>query len=416
MLHILQNQIVLNQQLDCRKLSQMVDVSKILKNVSENGDQAIINYMKEFDGVSVSSIPFPIGDFTPKEKSNNTELLQATAENIRKFHQRQFPASFTFVQKDGTCAEWKWRPIERVGIYVPGGRFSLVSSLLMNVIPAQVAGVKEIAVCTPPNKNGLPNASILNACKILSINEIYSVGGAQAIAALAYGTESISSVNKIVGPGNAYVAAAKQAVSSFVGVDMNAGPTEIVIIADENANPAYVAADLISQAEHDSEAIAILLTDSNKLAESVNKQIKIQIENLSTKEIVKKSFEKHGIIFLGKTISDCVKISNKIAPEHLSIQVKNTDIYLDQLIAGAIFLGDKSPIVWGDYWAGPNHTLPTGGHAKFRGPLNTMDFMVPYSIIDASSALDTSAEKVSNLAKLEGLNGHANSVDIRRKQ
>ena len=416
MLHILQNQIVLNQQLDCRKLSQMVDVSKILKNVSENGDQAIINYMKEFDGVSVSSIPFPIGDFTPKEKSNNTELLQATAENIRKFHQRQFPASFTFVQKDGTCAEWKWRPIERVGIYVPGGRFSLVSSLLMNVIPAQVAGVKEIAVCTPPNKNGLPNASILNACKILSINEIYSVGGAQAIAALTYGTQTIKSVSKIFGPGNAYVAAAKKQVFGKVGIDLVAGPSEIIVVADDENNPEWVASDIMAQAEHDENAQSILITNSNAFANKVLAQIEKLKKTLSKKITVEISLKKNGLIVIMDDLKSSHKIINKIAPEHLHLQSKEKEIIFKNVNnAGGIFLGDYSTEAFGDYVAGTNHILPTSGAAKFSSGLGVIDFMKKNSVVEINKlSYENLSKHVENISDVENLDAHKLSVTIRQ--
>ncbi len=416
MLPILKNITDLTRYLDRRNASQRIDISAILKDVKDGGDKALLDLTKKLDGVALDSIRVSVQELDSSGLSNTMKSFDEAILNIQKFHQNQMPESFSIVQNDGTKTGWKWRAINRVGVYIPGGSFPLFSSLLMNAIPAQLAGVKEIAVCTPPEQNGLPNETILNACEYLGIDEIYSVGGAQAIAAFAYGTDSVKAVDKIVGPGNAYVAAAKQAVSQFVGIDMNAGPTEIVVIADENANPAYVASDLISQAEHDKNAFAILLTDSSELAGAVNEQINIQLEGLITKNIAKKSLDNHGLIFVAETLSECIIISNEIAPEHLSLQIKDSESYVDDLIAGAIFLGNKSPVAWGDYWAGPNHTLPTMGQAKFRGPLNVLDFMVPYSIIDASSAIGKSSHKVQSLAELEGLAGHANSIATRKDQ
>ena len=285
----------------------------------------------------------------------------------------------------------------------------------MNVIPAQVAGVKEIAVCTPPNQDGFPDKTILATCDLLGINEIYGLGGAQAISALAYGSESVQAVHKITGPGNAYVTAAKQLVSSYVGIDMAAGPTEVIVIADENAKPEYVAAELISQAEHDVNAIAVLLTNSRVCAKQVIKEITRLTAQLITSGTIVQSLMKNGFIFVADSIAECMDISNTIAPEHLSLQTKDASSLKDGAIAGAIFIGSNTPVAWGDYWSGANHTLPTSGQSRYRGPLNVLDFMVPYSIIDSSNAIANSGEKVIDFANSEGLFGHAESIKVRLK-
>lgn len=394
------------------------NVQDILSAVRKQGDRALIDLTQTYDGVVLSDISIAKQEIIDAKQlidDNLKFIVNEAAENIRRFHFPQFPDSYTLDQPDGTVVTWNWRPIDRVGIYVPGGNYPLLSTLLMNVIPAQVAGVKEIAVCTPPNQDGLPDKTILATCDLLGIDEIYGLGGAQAISALAYGSESVQAVHKITGPGNAYVTAAKQLVSSYVGIDMAAGPTEVIVIADENAKPEYVAAELISQAEHDINAIAVLLTNSRVCAKQVIKEITRLTAQLITSGTIVQSLMKNGFIFVADSIAECMDISNTIAPEHLSLQTKDASSLKDGAIAGAIFIGSNTPVAWGDYWSGANHTLPTSGQSRYRGPLNVLDFMVPYSIIDSSNAIANSGEKVIDFANSEGLFGHAESIKVRLK-
>jgi len=394
------------------------NVQDILSAVRKQGDRALIDLTQTYDGVVLSDISIAKQEIIDAKQlidDNLKFIVNEAAENIRRFHFPQFPDSYTLDQPDGTVVTWNWRPIDRVGIYVPGGNYPLMSTLLMNVIPAQVAGVKEIAVCTPPNQDGLPDKTILATCDLLGIDEIYGLGGAQAISALAYGSESVQAVHKITGPGNAYVTAAKQLVSSYVGIDMAAGPTEVIVIADENAKPEYVAAELISQAEHDVNAIAVLLTNSRVCAKQVIKEITRLTAQLITSGTIVQSLMKNGFIFVADSIAECMDISNTIAPEHLSLQTKDASSLKDGAIAGAIFIGSNTPVAWGDYWSGANHTLPTSGQSRYRGPLNVLDFMVPYSIIDSSNAIANSGEKVIDFANSEGLFGHAESIKVRLK-
>jgi len=394
------------------------NVQDILSAVRKQGDSALIDLTQTYDGVVLSDISIAKQEIIDAKQlidDNLKFIVNEAAENIRRFHFPQFPDSYTLDQPDGTVVTWNWRPIDRVGIYVPGGNYPLLSTLLMNVIPAQVAGVKEIAVCTPPNQDGLPDKTILATCDLLGIDEIYGLGGAQAISALAYGSESVQAVHKITGPGNAYVTAAKQLVSSYVGIDMAAGPTEVIVIADENAKPEYVAAELISQAEHDINAIAVLLTNSRACAKQVIKEITRLTAQLITSGTIVQSLMKNGFIFVADSIAECMDISNTIAPEHLSLQTKDASSLKDGAIAGAIFIGSNTPVAWGDYWSGANHTLPTSGQSRYRGPLNVLDFMVPYSIIDSSNAIANSGEKVIDFANSEGLFGHAESIKVRLK-
>ena len=394
------------------------NVQDILSAVRKQGDRALIDLTQTYDGVVLSDISIAKQEIIDAKQlidDNLKFIVNEAAENIRRFHFPQFPDSYTLDQPDGTVVTWNWRPIDRVGIYVPGGNYPLLSTLLMNVIPAQVAGVKEIAVCTPPNQDCLPDKTILATCDLLGIDEIYGLGGAQAISALAYGSESVQAVHKITGPGNAYVTAAKQLVSSYVGIDMAAGPTEVIVIADENAKPEYVAAELISQAEHDVNAIAVLLTNSRVCAKQVIKEITRLTGQLITSGTIVESLMKNGFIFVADSIAECMDISNTIAPEHLSLQTKDASSLKDGAIAGAIFIGSNTPVAWGDYWSGANHTLPTSGQSRYRGPLNVLDFMVPYSIIDSRNAIANSGEKVIDFANSEGLFGHAESIKVRLK-
>ena len=392
-----------------------VNVFQIIESIKKDGDNSLIRLTEQYDKVKISKFRVPDEIIKSSYESHNGDfdLFHGAINNIQKFHKNQTPKNFLITQKDGTKVEWNWRPINRIGAYVPGGNYPLISSLFMNVIPAQIAGVQEIVVCTPPTKDGLPDKTILAACNLLQIKEIYTIGGAQAIAALAIGTESIKKVNKIVGPGNSYVSAAKHALSSKVGIDMTAGPTEIVVLADSKANPSYIASDLISQAEHDTDAKAILITDSLNLVNEVKNNLRIQIKLLATSKIVETSLKNNGLAFVAKDLNNCIHVLNEIAPEHLSLQAESAENLRDKVIAGSIFMGSKTPVAWGDYWAGPNHTLPTNGQAKFRGPLNVVDFLVPFSVVDASNSIRKSGEKVKKFANLEGLSGHAKSIEIR---
>ena len=421
MLPILKNRHDLKLRLAKRRsllFSEIKKVTKIINRVKRNGDTALKELTRKYDKVSISKLKVSETELVESKSSLDSFLSSAlgkASNNIRRFHQKQIPKKIEIKQPDNTLVTLDWRPVRRIGIYIPGGRFPLFSSVLMTVIPAQVAGVSEIVICSPPTSEGLPQRNMLGLCAILGIKEVYSVGGAQAIAALAYGTESISPVDKIIGPGNIWVSTAKYAVSQDVGIDKLAGPTELVIVADETSNPDYIAADLISQAEHDPEAWAILLTDSVSVAEKVDLSVSRLLTHLPTKKIAEKSLTNHGFIYVEKTIKKCIELSNKISPEHLSLQVSNPDQWIQAVIAGAIFLGPLTSITWGDYWSGANHVLPTSGQAKVEGPLSVFDFLIPYSIIQTDQlGLTTSAEDVICLAKSEGLNGHALAVEIRR--
>ncbi len=394
-------------------------VTGILNQVRTEGDRALRRLTAEFDGVTVKDPAVPGRLLAAGEQSLSTELktaVQAAAANIRNFHERQVPTGFTYTQDDGLEVAWRWRPIQRVGAYVPGGRYPLLSSILMNVIPAQVAGVAEIAVCTPPGPSGYPAEAILGVCALLGVREVYRVGGAQAIAALAYGTESIRAVDKITGPGNAYVTGGKQAVADRVGVDMVAGPTEVVVLADENADAKWVAADLISQAEHDPLAWPVLITTSPGLAKEVNRQLPMLLAGLETGKTARQSLQEQGFIYLDEDMAACIAAANRIAPEHLCLHLAEPESLVDRVRAGAIFLGGQTPVAWGDYWAGPNHILPTAGQARFRGPLSVSDFMAPYSVINVGGrAAQTSGDQVQALAEAEGLAGHVLSIALREE-
>ncbi|UCD37957.1 MAG: histidinol dehydrogenase [Fidelibacterota bacterium] len=392
-------------------------VANILAQVREQGDDALRRFTREFDGAEIDDVRVPQQMLEKSQAALPAELadhIRAAIGNIRRFHELQLPAGFDYSQPDGTEVSWGWRSIERVGIYVPGGRYPLVSSLVMNVIPAQVAGVREIAVCSPPTSNGLPETAILGICSMLGIEEVYRLGGAQAIAALAYGTETVRAVDKITGPGNRYVTGAKQAVMDRVGIDMTAGPTEVVVLADESSDPRWAAADLISQAEHDPLAWPVMVTTSRGLAEKVNELLGSLLDSLPTRRTAEASLRNHGFIYLAENPDAGVEIVNRIAPEHLCLQVAEPERLRDRCKAGVIFLGGHTPTAWGDYWAGPNHTLPTGGQVRYRGPLSVLDFMTPSSVIQAGpQAVRRSGSKVRALANLEGLAGHALSVAVR---
>lgn len=343
------------------------------------------------------------------------QSLQAAADRITRYHERQKQNSWIETENDGTILGQLIQPLERVGIYIPGGRAAYPSSVLMNVIPAQVAGVEELVMVTPPQPDGTVYPSTLVAASVLGVGKIFKVGGAQAIAALAYGTESIPAVDKIVGPGNIYVALAKQAVYGEVDIDSIAGPSEIVVIADEYANPAYVAADLLSQAEHDPMASAILITPSSQLADQVTSQLREQLELLERKDIAQQSIYNHGAICVTKDLEEAIRTANLLAPEHLELLVKNPWNVLGKVKhAGAVFLGEYSPEPIGDYFAGPNHVLPTNGTARFFSPLGVDSFMKKTSLISFSQeACFRDGKHVIQLAKAEGLTAHAKAIEIR---
>lgn len=394
-------------------------VETILARVRNDGDAALRELTEQYDGIEVAELAVPPTVLAQAKKGLPQDVmaaLSAAADNIRRFNEAVRPRSTSLTQPDGTEVARRWRPINRVGAYIPGGRYPLLSTVLMNVIPAQVAGVREIAVCTPPGPAGYPSATILGVCAFLGIEEVYQVGGAQAVGALAYGTETIRPVDKITGPGNAYVAQAKQLVSATVSIDMLAGPTEVVVLADGSANPRWVAGDLISQAEHDPLAWPVLITDSPDLAREVNRCLDELLVNLSTRATAEASLLGNGLVFLGSDWTACLAAVNTIAPEHLCLQTDQPDQWLDEVQAGAIFVGGSTPVAWGDYWAGPNHILPTAGQARFRGPLSVSDFLVPYSVIKATrAATSSSGLQVMILAEQEGLAGHALSIALRRE-
>ncbi|MDY3015299.1 MAG: histidinol dehydrogenase [Evtepia sp.] len=393
-------------------------VREIIAQVRVQGDAALKAYTKEFDGVEISSVE--VGPGAIDEGFRNAdpllvEILYRAAERVAAFHQHQVRNSFLVNDEDGILMGQKVVPLERVGLYVPGGTAAYPSSVLMNCIPAKLAGVKEICMVTPPGKDGKIPPNILAAARICGVDRVFRVGGAQAVAALAYGTESIPRVDKIVGPGNQYVAEAKKQVFGQVGIDMVAGPSEILVIADDKNNPQIVAADLLSQAEHDKNASAVLVTDSEELALAVQAAIEEQLPQLRRQEIARASIDNNGKIIVAKSLETGIEITNEIAPEHLEVCVENPFDYLDQIKnAGSVFLGRNCPEALGDYFAGPNHTLPTSGTARFSSPLSVDDFVKKYQYTYyTEAALAKAQQTVSNFAKKEGLTGHARSVDIR---
>ena len=397
-------------------------VDEILKDVRENKDKAVKKYTKEFDGVKIENIEVTDEEIEEAFETIDRELLDTikrAKENITNYHEKQRRTGFQFKPegKDILLGQII-NPIEKVGIYVPGGKASYPSTVLMNGIPAKIAGVNEIIMITPPMEDGKIKNSILVAAKLAGVDRIFKIGGAQGIAALAYGTETVPRVYKITGPGNIYVAAAKKRVSGIVGIDMVAGPSEILIIADKKANPSYIAADLISQAEHDEMAASILITDSRPLANEVIKELNRQVKKLSRSNIAEKSLNNYGAIILAENIEHCIELANEIAPEHLELLTEKAfNIYKKIKNAGAIFLGEYTPEPVGDYFAGPNHTLPTSSTAKFSSALSVDDFIKKTSLIYYSrEALLESADDIVRFAENEGLTGHGNAIKIRREQ
>lgn len=393
-------------------------VAEIIKNVRENGDKALFEYCEKFDKAQLSSLAVTkeeIDEALSLVEPEFLEILEKAAKNIRKFHSRQVRNSFIINDEDGIVIGQKIIPVDRAGLYVPGGTAAYPSTVLMDAIPAKIAGCREVVMVTPPTKDGKVNPVILAAAYVAGIDRIFKVGGAQAIAALAYGTQSIPKVDKIVGPGNAFVAEAKKQVFGVVSIDMIAGPSEILIVADGKSNPAYIAADLLSQAEHDKMASAVLVTDSAELARNVSTELEKQIPLLERREIARESIDVNGKIIVADTLDAAIEIANEIAPEHLELCVDNPFDKLDSIRhAGSIFMGRNCPEALGDYFAGPNHTLPTSGTAKFSSPLSVDDFIkkTQYTYY-TKDALKKVAFDVAAFAKKEGLTAHAKSAVIR---
>lgn len=395
-------------------------VTEILANVKANGDQALFEYTKKFDQADLNAGNIKVTDAEIEEAytlvdRKLVEIIRKSLANIRTYHEKQRQTSWFDSKPDGTILGQKVTALHRVGVYVPGGKAAYPSSVLMNIVPAKVAGVDEIVMVTPPGKDGKVTPNTLVAAHEAGADVIYKVGGAQAIAALAYGTESIPKVDKIVGPGNIYVALAKKAVYGYVSIDAIAGPSEILVIADETANPRFVAADLLSQAEHDELASAILVTTSEELARKVSDEVDSFLKELSRSEIIRKSLDNYGYILVADTMDDVIDIANEIASEHLEIQTKNPyDVMTKVRNAGAIFIGEYASEPLGDYFAGPNHVLPTNGTAKFFSPLSVDDFIKKSSIIGYSEeALRDIHKDIEAFAEAEQLTAHANSIKVR---
>lgn len=395
-------------------------VNDIIKNVREKKDEAIFSYTEQFDGAKIDASTILVTDEEIAEAYEKVDpkllaVIRKALVNIKEYHEKQRQYSWFDSKDNGIILGQKVTPLEKVGVYVPGGKAVYPSSVLMNVIPAKVAGVDQVVMTTPPGKDGKVYPSTLVAAKEAGVDKIYKVGGAQAIAALAFGTESIPKVDKIVGPGNIYVALAKKAVYGYVSIDAIAGPSEILVIADETANPRFVAADLLSQAEHDELASAILVTTSEELARKVSDEVDGFLKELSRSEIIRKSLDNYGYILVADTMDDVIDIANEIASEHLEIQTKNPyDVMTKIRNAGAIFIGEYASEPLGDYFAGPNHVLPTNGTAKFFSPLSVDDFIKKSSIIGYSEeALRDIHKDIEAFAEAEQLTAHANSIKVR---
>ncbi|GBE39497.1 histidinol dehydrogenase [bacterium BMS3Bbin08] len=393
-------------------------VERIINDVRKNGDKAVRKYTERFDSVKIKSLSISKKEIYASAKKAGKEFLSAlniSAKRIKTYHELQKDGSWYFSEKGGNILGCLIMPIERVGVYVPGGKALYPSTVLMNVIPAQVAGVKDIALCMP--FSGRIDPQVAAAIKLLGIKEVYRIGGAQAIAAMAYGTRTIKKVDKIVGPGNIYVATAKKIVFGDVGIDMIAGPSEVLIIADSTADPSFIAADLLAQAEHDELALSVLVTNSESLAKKTAKELSLQLKGLKRKGIAKKSIDKYGAIIVTKSLNAAIDLSNRIAPEHLELMTKTPPKLLKKIKhAGAIFMGEWSPVTIGDYAAGPNHTLPTAGTARFSSPLGIHDFIKRSSVVHFNQqGFMGIAKAVETFADLEGLEAHANTIRIRSK-
>lgn len=395
-------------------------VNDILADIKENGDKALFDYTKKFDKADINESNIIVTQAEIEKAYTQVDVglidvIRKAIVNIRSYHEKQKQYSWFDSKPDGTILGQKITPLARVGVYVPGGKAAYPSSVLMNVIPAKVAGVEQIIMCTPPDKDGNVYPTTLVAAHEAGVDVIYKAGGAQAVAAMAYGTTSIPKVDKIVGPGNIYVALAKKAVFGYVSIDSVAGPSEIMVIADESANPRFVAADLLSQAEHDEMASAILVTTSEDVACSVSNEVDAFVEQLSRKEIIQKSLDNYGYILVADSMEEVIEVANEIASEHLEIVTQNPfDMMTKIKNAGAIFLGDYSSEPLGDYFAGPNHVLPTNGTAKFFSPLSVDDFIKKSSIISYSkNALEAIHTDIETFANAEYLTAHANSIHVR---
>lgn len=395
-------------------------VSEIINNVMMNGDKAVREYTIKFDGKAPDAFEVPKEELTALTADCDPEFiatLKKAADNIRNFHERQKQQSWLTTKDNGVIMGQRIRGLKRVGLYVPGGTAAYPSSVLMNAIPAKIAGVSELIMVTPPGKDGKPNPDIMAAAAIAGVDRVFLMGGAQAVAALAYGTESVPKVDKIVGPGNIFVATAKKLLYGTVDIDMIAGPSEILVLADESANPKFLAADLMSQAEHDKLASAILLTTSDKLAEDTTKEIYRQVEELSRKDIIEYSLDNYGVIIVCDTMERAIELANELAPEHLEVCCENPMEYVGKLDnAGSVFLGNYSPEPLGDYFAGPNHVLPTSGTARFFSPLSVDTFVKKSSFIYyTENALQNDSDDIIRFANTEGLTAHANSIIVRKK-
>ena len=403
----------------CEGLSKVdTIVSDIIANVRENGDQALLEYEEKFDKVTLSSLEVSkeeIEEGLSQVEPKFIDILKEAAQNITEFHKNQIRKGFEYKREDGSILGQKITPVDRAGLYIPGGKAAYPSTVLMDSIPAKIAGVKEVVMVTPPQKDGKINPAILAAAYVAGVDKIYKVGGAQAIAALAYGTETIKKVDKIVGPGNAFVAEAKKQVYGKVSIDMIAGPSEILVVSDGKSNPKYVAADLLSQAEHDQMASAVLVTDSMDLAKAVQVEIEGQLKKLDREDIARVSIDTNGKIIVADNLDIVIDIANEIAPEHLELCLDNPEDYLDKIKhAGSVFMGRFTPEALGDYLAGPNHTLPTSGTAKFSSPLSCDDFVKKTQYIKYSKdALSKVKDDIAYFATKEGLTGHAKSATIR---
>ena len=424
MIKVLKYGQVSNEEIFARK-EPAVDVAgivaEILADVKTNGDKAVLAYCEKFDKAKIASLQVTEEEIETAFRQVEPEfirILEKAADNIRAYHSRQARQGFLLEQADGVKIGQRIIPVDRAGLYVPGGTAAYPSTVLMDSIPAKIAGCPEVVMVTPPNADGKINPVILAAAKIAGVDKIFKVGGAQAIAALAYGTESIPKVDKIVGPGNAFVAEAKKQVFGLVSIDMIAGPSEILIVADGKSNPRYVAADLLSQAEHDKLASAVLVTDSEELALAVQKELEVQIPALSRQEIARASIDNNGKIIVAENLEQAIEISNAIAPEHLELCIDDPFDYLDKVRhAGSVFMGRYCPEALGDYLAGPNHTLPTSGTARFSSPLSVDDFIKKTQFTYyTQKALNKVAKDVSYFANAEGLTAHGISATIRTEE
>ncbi|WP_297293843.1 histidinol dehydrogenase [uncultured Oscillibacter sp.] len=395
-------------------------VDEIIREVRRRGDEALRDYTRRFDGAEIQDLWVSAEEFDAARRAVDPyflETLKEAAENIRRFHERQRHNDFVLTDRSGIVMGQRWTPIERVGVCVPRSPEAFPSTILMNVIPAQIAGVQDIVLVTPPRPDGTVSPEALMAAELAEVTEVFKIGGAQAVAALAYGTETVPQVDKIVGPGGVFVATAKRKVFGRVAIDMIAGPSEILVLADGKSNPKWVAADLLSQAEHDVLSSAVLVTDSRELAISVQAEVEAQLESLPRKDIARRSIADNGKIIVTDSLDKAVEAANRIAPEHLELCVDEPFALLPRIKnAGSVFLGRSTPEALGDYFAGPNHTLPTSGTARFSSPLGVDDFMKRSSFLSYDqAALNACGDRIADFARREGLEGHARSAESRKK-